>query len=444
MFDPDLHLLLDDSEIVTRIHLPRMTQTVRRESLEPVVQPDGKDEGTAIGYACCRRDAESGEYRLWYNSHRDLQYRLAVSRDGRTWKKQGFVFPDSTRARIDNLILVETAATVNEWFAGAKLVGAGYCNGFENENPAGLYLLRSMDGRNLELKTPGILPGVGDRSSLLYDDVNGEYLFFSRPGMSKLPGVKDGEPLRSRLAQLWKSRNLLDWDDCGVVLKPDDDDPPDTEIYGLQPFRCGRGFLGLLETYHREMERMDTQLIASDDGVAWRRVGDRKPVLPLGGEGAWDSHWTVPTFNPPIPDGDRLRVFYSGASTKHGSHSRHRRAIGLASMRREGWISLEAGRAEGVLVTNPLPLRKPMKLEVNVNCLTGFIKAEVIEAKGNCPNEPIPGHDGDASYVEFADAVRLPIRWGEKTVVEPVTAGACHLRFTMKQASLFSYRWTEA
>lgn len=444
MFDPDLHLFLDDSEILTRIHLPRVTQTVRRESSDPVLVADSPEEGSAIGYACCLREADSGEYRLWYMTHLEHAIRLAASRDGRAWEKQGYAFGDPLSLRVDNLSLTNTAKTVAPWFAGAKLVGVGYCPGFQNDNPSGLYLVRSLDGKRLELKMPGILPGVGDRSSLYYDDVNREYLLFSRPGLGRLPGVREGEPLWSRVARLWKSTDLLDWTDYGVVLKADDSDPHFTEIYGLQPFRCGRGFLGLMETYHGEMERMDTQLVASDDGIVWRRVGDRTPVLPTGGEGAWDSHWVVPTFNAPIPEGDRLLVFYSGAGTKHGSGNRHRRAIGLASIRKEGWISLEAGRTEGVLVTNPLPLTKPMKLEVNANCLTGYLAVEVIEAKEGCPNEPLPGYDGEAGRIESADAVRIPIRWGEKTVVAPVAAGACYLRFTMKQASFFSYRWTEA
>ncbi|MBN1943159.1 MAG: hypothetical protein JW849_07680 [Phycisphaerae bacterium] len=443
MYDPDLHLFLDDSEILTRIHLPRLTQTLRRESLEPVLRPDGGDEGTGIGYAFCLRDAETGEYRLWYTCYSDGMVRLAVSRDGREWAKQGCALPGSAGIRVDNLTLAGKADTADDWFADAQYVGVCFCK-FEKDNSKGLYLLRSRDGRTLERETSGILPGVGDRSSLLYDEINREYLFFSRPGLFKLPGVKEGELLQPRVARLWKSTDLVHWTDYGVVLKADDNDPPDVEIYGFQPFRCGRGFLGLLETYHKEMERLDTQLISSPDGVHWNRLGDRSPVLSRGGEGAWDSHWVVPTFNPPIPEGDRLWVFYSGAGTKHGSKKNHQRAIGLASMRREGWVSLEASRTEGVLVTNPLPLKKPMKLEVNVNCRTGFIKAEVIEAKEGCPNEPLPGYDGDSSYIEFADAVRIPIRWGEKTVVEPVAAGACYLRFTMKQASFFSYRWSEA
>ena len=44
MYDPNLHLFLDDSEITVRQDLYRMIHPVRRESLEPVLAPDPKEE----------------------------------------------------------------------------------------------------------------------------------------------------------------------------------------------------------------------------------------------------------------------------------------------------------------------------------------------------------------------------------------------------------------
>ncbi len=108
-----------------------------------------------------------------------------------------------------------------------------------------------------------------------------------------------------------------------------------------------------------------------------------RPVLPLGGEGTWDSHMTNPTLNPPIPEGDRLLVFYRGVSTKHASGQRSREAIGLATIRRDGWVSLETGHIrEGQLVTHELPLRKTMILELNVNCYSGYIAVDVLGPEG--------------------------------------------------------------
>lgn len=165
-------------------------------------------------------------------------------------------------------------------------------------------------------------------------------------------------------------------------------------------------------------------------------------MLPRGGEGSWDSHWVVPTLCPPVARGERLYVVYYGTSTKHASGPLHRRGSGLASIRRDGWVSLEAGRTEGVVVTKKLPLQKPMKLALNVNCHSGYVAVDVIAPSSLF--DPIKGYGADASRVEHVDLISHRVTWKRKRVVKPIPGGKCFLRFTMRQGSLFSYRWSEA
>jgi hypothetical protein len=234
------------------------------------------------------------------------------------------------------------------------------------------------------------------------------------------------------------------WEDCGIILQADDQDAPDTQIYGMQPFRYGAGFLALVEVYHEQLERLDVQLACSDDAVSWHRLGARAPVLATGGEGAFDSHWVVPTYNPPLPEGDRLLIPYSGACTKHASRERHKRAIGLASIRKDGWVSLEAGRTEGLLVTKALPLTEPTVLEVNADCHGGWLRVDVLPAEQDSGTEADATAEPLTSRVEHVDSVNRRMVFAGKDVLEPTAAGSCFLRFTLYQGSLFSYRWAEA
>ncbi len=437
--DPDLHLFLDDRDVLVRERLYRRVQPLRRDVCEPALAANGADEGTAIGYSSVMQDPATGQLRMWYLPHQDFRPRLALSANGLQWERQGLAMADAEFG-FDNLALAPVGRAAGPWAEGACWVGIGY----RNRGGSGLYALRSVDGRYLEAREPGIVPGAGDRSSLYYDPVLDQYLLISRRGKLGLPGMAPGEFTRPRLANLWRSQDLIRWEDAGVILRYDDLDDPDVEIYGMQPFRCGRGFLAFVEMYHKNVERLDTQLAHSDDGLIWHRTQARVPVLPLGGEGAWDSHWAVPTLNPPIAAGERLLVPYIGAGTKHGSGVRHRRGIGLASIRRDGWVSLEAGRTEGVLVTGPLPLRQPMVLEVNANVHSGYLTAAVIAAAPGPNHEPVPGYDAAGSRIEQRDAVCQRLAWGERTCVAPMDSGFCHLRFTLYQGSLFSYRWRPA
>lgn len=437
MHDSNTRLFLDDGELLVRERLFRMTQPLRKESAEPVLAANGEEEGSALAYSTVIHDPAARQFKLWYLSHQDSRVRLAVSEDARRWTRRGFAMPGSGW-RFDNLGLTVAGKRLDPWFEGARWVGYGYSQG------KGLHALKCMDGEHLDLRTPGIIPGAGDRSSLYYDDVRDEYWLISRRGSLGLPGVTAETFARPRIANLWTSANLIDWDDRGVILRYDEEDDPDVEIYGMQPFRCGHGFIALVEIYHKNIERLDTQLAYSRDGLDWRRVQGRTAVLPRGGEGAWDSHWVVPTLNPPIPWGDRVLIPYVGAATKHGSGGRHRRGIGLASIRLDGWVSLEAGRTEGLLVTHALSAEKPMALEINADVYGGYLAVEVISAVPGREHQPVPGYEAAKSRVEKLDAVRHRIAWGERTVVAPVEGGKCHLRISVYQGSLFSYRWSHA
>ncbi len=438
MYDPDLHLFINDDELMARQGFIRMVQTLRREATVPVLAADGRDEGTAIGYASVLHDTESDLFKIWYSTHKDGFVHQAVSRDGINWQRKGLVLPPEHQWRCDNMGLTGVGKQVDPWFRDSKFVGFCYfyATGEIPGQPTGLHMVASRDGNKLQVNLPGILPGVGDRSSLMYDEVADEYNLISRPG---LKGFREGDTIKPRMANLWKSIDLVNWNNHGIILRYDDEDPADVEIYGMQPFRYGGGFLALVEIYHAAVERLDTQLAWSPDAIHWQRVGGRQPIFALGGEGSWDSHWVVPTFNAPILKDDRYWIFYSGASTKHGSKKLHKRGIGLASIRKDGWVSLEAGRSESRLVTQALPLEKPMKLELNVTCPSGYVTAEIISRD----SQPVPGHEGEKSRVEKIDSVRYRVTWGEKKVIEPIEGGYCHLRLALYQGSLFSYRWSE-
>lgn len=450
MADHDLHLFINDDEILARKNLHRMVHTLRRESVAPVIAPDGEDEGSAIHGTSVVQDPETGKLKMWYAPTATRQLCLAVSDDGMQWTRHGRACDPELNFVVDNVwSAAPVGPDVDPWFAGAKLVGtACIAAGLGGDNPVGIYALRSMDGEHWEVKLPCILPGRGDRSGLYFDGATGEYLFTTRAYYGYSPGftpVEGEEVIKHRIIRLYRSRNLIDWQDFGIVFRFDDNDPPDAQIYGLQPFRCGAGFLAFVEVHHQDIERLDTQLAWSSDGVRWQRVGQREAVLPLGGEGSWDSHWVQVIPTPPIPDGNRLRVFYSGADTKHASGLHHRRAIGLATMGRDRWVSLEAGKVEGQVVTGALPLTRPMKLELNANVTSGHISVDIIPGdEYDYAFTPLPEYPADASLVEHMDSIQHRVAWGDEDIVKPIEGGKCFLRFTMRQGSLFTYRWSEA
>ena len=128
----------------------------------------------------------------------------------------------------------------------------------------------------------------------------------------------------------------------------------------------------------------EVQLTASCDGRHWLRVGEREVFLPLGEPDAWDADYPEPV-TPPLLVGDQLWIYYrsGGTASSAAIRSRHpRHCIGLAKLRRDGFVSLNAGTTPGRIVTRPLTFRGT-RLYVNAEISgDGYIKAELQTRSG--------------------------------------------------------------
>ena len=234
------------------------------------------------------------------------------------------------------------------------------------------------------------------------------------------------------------------WSFRGHLLRADEHDRPGTEFYSMFPLRYGPGMIGFLEVYHRAVERLDTQLCWSRDGRHWQRVGHRDPVLPRGGEGSWDSHWVVPTNNAPEAVGDRLRFWYSGGGTHHGAKGGHRRAMGLASIRRDGFVSIEGRMDPGFLLTAALDATVPRRLAVNLNAGTGDARRRGHPPRRRSDDRRIRRRRRRRTALGAGRDRPDPEAGAGGGVVPPQPSGRVHLKFTLRNASLYSYRWVPA
>ena len=106
-------------------------------------------------------------------------------------------------------------------------------------------------------------------------------------------------------------------------------------------------------------------------------------------------------------------------------------AICLAVLRRDGFISLDAGEEEGMILTESFTLLGD-KMFVNVDALDGELRVEVLDGDGKVLA---------ASASMKGDLPRQEVQWSaadaEGSVHRPV-----RLRFSLRQASLYSY-WFE-
>jgi len=209
-------------------------------------------------------------------------------------------------------------------------------------------------------------------------------------------------------------------------------DVADPQSYGMPVVQYESVYLGLLRSYKLPGEQtIDIQLTISHDNLSWNRVANMATFLPLGPSGSWDDGmiFTVP----PIVRGDTIEIFYGGWDGAHNSSSRCAR-IGVARLRKDGFVSLDADQTTGIVTTKKLN-RTCGDLFVNVNAAGGSLKVEVLDVENNV----LPGYSCDDCDPITTDSVNSLVTWNSDSQL-PETAEPIRLRFVMENASLYSFQ----
>ncbi len=182
------------------------------------------------------------------------------------------------------------------------------------------------------------------------------------------------------------------------------------------------------------------QMAGSRDMRSWRRLGEREPFIgpsPLG-SGAFD---TMQILGPssPVVRGDRLWFYYSGIRHRWQPPKADpdRAAICLATLRRDGFVSLDAGESEGALTTAPF-CWEGERLYLNAEAENGEIRCELLDKTG----QPLPGYGREDSIPLNKDSVYLPVAWRDRKSMPSWTENPIQLRIWLREARLYSY-WLE-
>jgi len=156
------------------------------------------------------------------------------------------------------------------------------------------------------------------------------------------------------------------------------------------------------------------------------------------------------------PDG-RLWFYYLGASLHHippelgyFPDDEPYRGAGLARLRRDGFMSVDAGNTEGTLLTKRLQF-KGTRLHINARTAPdGYIKADVYTTKQEIshPSEKplgmrlggvLPGFSCDRCQPVQGDHLDAVVEWAGSPGLEPFENQPVAIRFRLKNAALYSF-----
>ena len=451
MYNPHLHLLVDDEEVDYRRGLTRFIERPQRLSLQPVLTASEPWEGEGLSlWGSVYHDG--GEYRMWYLGRggpqgvHDSLACYASSQDGLEWTRGVFDHVSHPSANRNSIVFCEEGSPeLRRCHPFTVLLDPEdsdpsrrykFLSFFTDvEDNRGYVAAFSADGIHWSAYPDRILLPRGDRTSVMQDFKRGGFMMASR-GDNRGRDRQAGHPTNRNIA-LSRSDDFIEWTPGVGVFDGDDDDPPGTEFYGMPMFLWGNRYIGLLEYYDPTNEVLNVQLATSMDGDSWFRACSRKTYFDIGSSDAWDSTWVAFAMSPPQVQDDEMLLWYTGRPAAHrrpesdGLPS----AIGLARAPRDRFAGMRAGPDGGELTTSWVEVGAE-KLFLNIGASCGPVSVAVTGEDG----KPISGFSHDDWDSRIESGVDTETTWKGRDLSRLV-GRTVRLHFRIVYSTLFAYRF---
>ena len=453
----DLHHVTRMERLTRRLHQPE------RHPANPVLRGEHPWERFASLYGTVLYDEGFGQFRMWYltgpassdmvtvRGRRALGnitlLGYATSVDGVHWEKPSLGQVDFEGSKANSLVDIgrtncEGIAVLRDerdpdpqrrykgyyWEHGGVDTFVTHDDGrllWGEGDGDGMWLSTSPDGIHwTDCPDNPVIPlGSDTTQSLVWDPALEKYVAFGRIGAG---GRRVGRA---------ESDDCIHFSEPELVFAPDELDEEGTQFYGM-PLDLYEGlYLGMLWVYREGVDgTIDTALATSRDGVHWERVLDRQTFLSLGPEDSWEGGMARVCQNVIVRD-ETIYLYYGGV---HGPHTGrkfkrvergHRSAIGLATLRRDGFVSLDAGGDEGLVLTKPFR-PEDNELHVNADARDGWLIAALTDDLGR----PLEGFTSEPLSQDTTDS---SLRF-ERPLTD-LRDRQVRLLVRMANASLYSY-----
>jgi hypothetical protein len=200
-------------------------------------------------------------------------------------------------------------------------------------------------------------------------------------------------------------------------------------------------YWGFLEMF-RWNTAIEAELAFSRDGTDFQRLPTRGKLLPLGPEGSWDDGMILaPTGW--VEVGDEWWLYYSGWDGPHGAKEQEQAGrlrignIGLAKVRKEGFISMR-GPADGGVITTRRIRWPGGRLLINADARRGEMRVRIVDES----RKPIPGFDYSDVTPFSGDAIAYEPKWSGGSV-DALRDRVVRLEFFLRNADLYTFRASE-
>ena len=454
-------LFVDDFLISSVTNLKRVPHYAIFYDKNPVLQPDKDWEMTFEGspYAAPFSDGiwydeKEQKYKMWYlagagmlHKHRQSFYTgYAESDDGKHWQKiERDVYPHTN--------IVDTcdrdAATV--WLDKQEKDPDKRYKLFNVEKTSrGWQIVLKYSADGIHWSAGKAQSGsVGDRTTAFYNPFIGKWVISLRYG-NKLSGrsrayLEHEDPemavsLAHHIRNTVRDRNIVFW------FSPDDKELhhpkfPEVEpaIYNFDAIAYESIILGFYAMWkgpendvcnqYGIQKRNEIGLGYSRDGFHFYRPDHAAFMGVNEVEGAWNWGNMQSINGVPLIVGDSL-YFYSSGRMKNNVMWDGHVSTGLATLRRDGFISMRAKSAEGTLVTEKLSYDGDVRNEGST------LAVELLDEQGNA----ISGFTkDDCRVVSGMNSTKLLITWKDNHDLSSLKGKIIRAKFYLKKGDLYSF-----
>lgn len=467
--DGGRQLFVDDF-LIERCSLNRVFHQPVPHPANPLLRPQTAWEKGEVPFAMPFSDGvwfdpTDRMFKMWYATNEMWSTALAVSADGLSWERPTLDVVHGTNIVVD---LPRDSSTV--WLDHGAVPAQRYkmmqtlkqrlsmvvpLKGAATDDVTfTLSYFTSADGVHWQrqAESPPDQP-IGDRSTFWRDPFRQSWVYSLRDAgwQRQAPG-----------GQLYRVRNFFEHSDPATGLNEigsavpwvgaDDLDPPNPaypdqppQLYTLDATPYESLMVGLFSIHQgpenevcdaeSRHKRNQIMLGYSRDGFHWDRPDRRPFIRAQETDGAWDWSNIQSVGGGFCVVGDELWIYYSGRRRWDGFWDGCGMA-GLATLRRDGFASLEADRDGGVLLTRPVRFSGGHCF-VNLRAPCGRLRVAVLDADG----APIPGFDMADCVPVSGDGIKLGVTWSGD--LASLRDRPVRFRFELFDGALFAF-WVSA
>lgn len=435
-------LFVDDYMVAEKQWVTRELGQVTRANDGKPIFSDGWFYGTVL--------YDEGKFKLWFRKPGTSGFGYAESADGLSFAKQADVRGINFAGDYTLAVEIDSAESDPQHRFKAGYDAPGMAAGLAH-SADGIAWTPYYDGK------PVTRRAADTYNQILWDPEARTYRLFTRTdfgtagGLTELRGTRSMVNVDPKAAPAnWSL--VREW----IFDKEGKEEAQRRQIYATTCWIYEGVYFALLSVYEypgdvsegmatdnrqrHERDVMNFYIATSRDGDSWDMhwVYAGRPLLPRGPDGAFDKD-IVLAASTIVTHADRHWLYYAGANERHGNEQvkfDRQHAIGLATLRLDGFVSLSAGEAVGTVVTRPFKLEGD-KLMINVDAHGGEVSIEVVDETGL----PLPGFSGDeAATAKKVDELRWQPHWNQHTDLSTLRSRIVRLKFHLRDAKLYSFQ----